>query len=237
MAPVSSAERSRCHPVPPSRPIRPDDCTVRQEAGWRELSGCWMPQSMPVQFKSLRYIDKLRMDSTTKSIPYIIVKIRKHHGRQRIRHTEVASRRSSGWTSTQSLGRCSQVRLTERTWISSPSTPQTLWRMQRIGCGPITRRIRCAVQLSWKATSITDVPLTPLVAEAFHSQMKLQMKRDALEKLKRLANEVALEEGTARVQSPNSDTVLVQLTPKMRRWSSSNVGKYFRMNVAPHVGA
>ena len=56
------------------------------------------------------------------------------------------------------------------------------------------------------AGGVTDEWVTQLLrqgdAKVFkkYSQMKLQMKREALEKMNRLANEMALDSGTAVVQ-------------------------------------
>jgi hypothetical protein len=60
-----------------------------------------------------------------------------------------------------------------------------------------------------------------------YSQMKLQMKRKALEKINRQANEMPLDSGTAMVQRNLFGGVLAQLEAKMDRWSNSSVGKCF----------
>jgi hypothetical protein len=66
--------------------------------------------------------------------------------------------------------------------------------------------------------------------------MKLQMKREALEKLNRQANEMVPETGIVMVQRRRSGTVLVQSESKMRDWSSGQLGKCFRIRVDSTVG-
>ena len=74
-----------------------------------------------------------------------------------------------------------------------------------------------------------------------YSQMKLQMKREALEKLNRGASEMAQltdeQSGTVTVQRADIGTLLAQLRPEIMMRSGHEVGKCFRINSASHVGA
>src|SRR6202050_544232 len=75
-----------------------------------------------------------------------------------------------------------------------------------------------------------------------YSQMKLQMKRDALKKLNRRANEMPAQETgdqkcTVTVQWAHKCTVRARLRKKIMVRGGNGVGKYFRINSASHVGA
>ena len=74
-----------------------------------------------------------------------------------------------------------------------------------------------------------------------YSQMKLQMKREALEKLNRRASEMAPATGermrTVMVQCANKCTVCARSRPEIKSGSGNKVGKYSRINPADHVGA
>ena len=75
-----------------------------------------------------------------------------------------------------------------------------------------------------------------------NSQMKLQMKREALENLNRRANEMPAKkqviESARSVRSEhNIGTVLTRSRPEIMVRSGHKVGKYFRINPASHVGA
>jgi hypothetical protein len=59
------------------------------------------------------------------------------------------------------------------------------------------------------------------------SQMKLRMKREALEKINRQANEMQSDSGTAMVRCILFGTVLAQLKAKLDWWSNISVGKCF----------
>jgi hypothetical protein len=75
-----------------------------------------------------------------------------------------------------------------------------------------------------------------------YSQMKQRMKREALEKLNRHANEMSAPKAgdqkcTVLVQRAHKCTVSAWSRPEIMvsRWNGS--GKYFRINPASHVGA
>ena len=74
-----------------------------------------------------------------------------------------------------------------------------------------------------------------------YSQMKLQMKREALEKLNRRANEMAPTSRRSNMHGHRSITAYVHSSctvgAKTRVWRWNQVGKYFRINRASHVGA
>ncbi len=74
-----------------------------------------------------------------------------------------------------------------------------------------------------------------------YSQMKLQMKREALEKLNRRASEMLPASGesigTVTFAVSGSGTVLARSRPEIINWSGRKVGKCFRINCANHVGA
>ena len=74
-----------------------------------------------------------------------------------------------------------------------------------------------------------------------YSQMKLQMKRKALEKLNRRASETATESGERNVHGrgamTHKCTVCARSGPEIMNWSGRKVGKCFRINSASHVGA
>jgi len=74
-----------------------------------------------------------------------------------------------------------------------------------------------------------------------YSQMKLQMKREALEKLNRRASEMAPATGermrTVMVQCANKCTVCARSRPEIKSRSGNKVGKYFKINPVDHVGA
>jgi hypothetical protein len=75
-----------------------------------------------------------------------------------------------------------------------------------------------------------------------YSQMKLQMKRETLEKLNSCANEMSAEkEVRIAARSPCSEHNIGAVLTWSRReiivWSGHKVGKYFRINSASHVGA
>jgi hypothetical protein len=69
-----------------------------------------------------------------------------------------------------------------------------------------------------------------------YSQMKLRMKRGALEKVKRQANEMPLDSGRATIQQKNLAQSVTVVAKTMDR-SSSKAGNCLRINSALHVGA
>ena len=79
-----------------------------------------------------------------------------------------------------------------------------------------------------------------------YSQMKLQMKREALVKLNRRANEMAPVAADALMAAPGCTVTVhnnlvcaqsVQSEAKTLGRTGTKVGKCFRMNLALHVGA
>ncbi len=75
-----------------------------------------------------------------------------------------------------------------------------------------------------------------------YSQMKLQMKREGLEKLNRRANEMPLKKQVIELapsacSEHDMGTVLARSRPEIIVRSGNKVGKYFRINPASHVGA
>jgi hypothetical protein len=74
-----------------------------------------------------------------------------------------------------------------------------------------------------------------------YSQMKLQRKREALEKLNRRASEMTSANGeemrTVVVQGADKCTVCARSRPEIMNRSGTKVGKCFRINLASHVGA
>jgi hypothetical protein len=85
---------------------------------------------------------------------------------------------------------------------------------------PISESMTCAppMQLGSGAGGVADEWVTQLLrqgdARVFkkYSQMKLQMKREALEKMNRLANEMSLDAGNSGDPAKEFGTVLVQST-------------------------
>jgi hypothetical protein len=107
-------------------------------------------------------------------------------------------------------------------------------------------RSTCATRL--RAGGVADEWVTQMLrqgdAQVFKKywQMKLEMKREALEKLNRRANEMSAQEAgdqkcTVLVQRMHQCTVSARSRRKIMvsRWN--DVGKYFRINSASHVGA
>jgi hypothetical protein len=69
-----------------------------------------------------------------------------------------------------------------------------------------------------------------------YSQMKLTMKREALEQINRRANEMTIDEAPAAAVYGGFGTALVPVMTKKRRNGFRSARKCFRMRVTPNVG-